>query len=312
MNELLQKLLEAEVLTDETKTELEEAFKAQLDEAIAAAKEDAAADVRAELTEEWIKERDALVEAIDQKVGDFLTDEVAELKEDINRFRDLEAEYAEKLVEAKASMGDELKTDLVELVEKIDAFLEIRLAAEIEELREDIDEVRKNEFGRKIFEAFSDEFLNNHQDEGSAEATLAEVKARLADTESALEEAETKRGDLERRVKLEEILTPLSGRQKEVMEAILKTVDTDDLEKGYKTFIGRVVRETEKVDSEKEDKVLAEDADVDGDDKAKGKKKIVEGNVKTGDTEDVITESEEVDSEKEDKLAHIRKLAGIK
>ena len=219
-----------------------------MEEAITAAKEDAAADVRAELTEEWVKERDSLVEAIDQKVGDFLTDEVAELKDDIDRFRDLEAEFAEKLVEAKAAMGDELKTDLVELVEKIDAFLEIRLAAEIEELREDIDDVRKNEFGRKIFEAFADEFLNNHQDEENAEATLAEVKTRLADTESALEEAESKRGELERAVKLEELLSPLAGRQKEVMEAILKTVDTDDLERGYKTFIGRVVRETEEVD----------------------------------------------------------------
>ncbi len=312
MNELLQKLLEAEVLTDETKTELEEAFKSQLDEAIKSAKEDAAADVRAELTEEWVKERDSLVEAIDQKVGDFLTDEVAELKDDIDRFRDLEAEFAEKLVEAKAAMGDELKTDLVELVEKIDAFLEIRLAAEIEELREDIDDVRKNEFGRKIFEAFADEFLNNHQDEENAEATLAEVKTRLADTESALEEAESKRGELERAVKLEEILSPLAGRQKEVMEAILKTVDTDDLERGYKTFIGRVVRDTEEVDSEKEDKVLAEGADVDGDDKVEDDKEVVvEGDVKTGDTEDVITESEE-NPELDAKLAHIRKLAGIK
>ena len=281
-----------------------------MEEAITAAKEDAAADVRAELTEEWVKERDSLVEAIDQKVGDFLTDEVAELKDDIDRFRDLEAEFAEKLVEAKAAMGDELKTDLVELVEKIDAFLEIRLAAEIEELREDIDDVRKNEFGRKIFEAFADEFLNNHQDEENAEATLAEVKTRLADTESALEEAESKRGELERAVKLEELLSPLAGRQKEVMEAILKTVDTDDLERGYKTFIGRVVRETEEVDSEKEDKVLAEGADVDGDDKVEDKK-IVEGDVKTGDTEDVITESEE-NPELETKLDAIRKLAGRK
>lgn len=308
MNELLQKLLEADVLTDETKKELEEAFTVQLEEAITAAKEDAAADVRAELTEEWIKERDSLVEAIDQKVGDFLTDEVAELKEDINRFRDLEAEYAEKLVEAKASMGDELKTDLVELVEKIDAFLEIRLTAEIEELREDIQEVRKDEFGRKIFEAFKGEFGDSYHDQGSNEATLAEVKSRLTDTESALEESETKRDELERALKLDEILSPLAGRQKEVMEAILKTVDTSDLEKGYKTFIGRVVRETEEVDSEKEDKVLAEGADVDGDDKSDDV--IIEGEVKTGDAEDIITESEDK-PELKSKIAAWQKLAGI-
>ena len=311
MNELLQKLLEADVLNDETKKELEEAFTVQLEEAITAAKEDAAADVRAELTEEWIKERDSLVEAIDQKVGDFLTDEVTELKDDINRFRDLEAEFAEKLVEAKASMGDELKTDLVELVEKIDAFLEIRLTAEIDELREDIQEVRKDEFGRKIFEAFKGEFGDSYHDEGSNEATLAEMKTRLTDTEEALEESETKRDELERALKLDEILSPLAGRQKEVMEAILKTVDTSDLEKGYKTFIGRVVRETEEVDSEKEDKVLAEGADVDGDDDATEKEEIVsEGDVKTGDTEDVITESEE-NPELESQLENWKRLAGI-
>jgi len=313
MNELLQKLLEADVLTDETKKELEEAFTVQLEETITAAKEDAAADVRAELTEQWIKERDSLVEAIDQKVGDFLTDEVKELKEDINRFRDLEAEFAEKLVEAKASMGDELKTDLVELVEKIDAFLEIRLTAEIDELREDILEVKKDEFGRKIFEAFKGEFGDSYHDQGSDEATLAEVKARLTDTESALEESETKRDELERALKLDEILSPLAGRQKEVMEAILKTVDTSDLEKGYKTFIGRVVRETEEVDSEKEDKVLAEGADVDGDDDAteKTEEEIVsEGEVKTGDTEEVITESEE-NPELNAELENWKRLAGI-
>ena len=62
-----------------------------------------------------------------------------------------------------------------------------------------------------------------------------------------------------------------------------------------------------------EDKVLAEGADVDGDDKVEDKKEevIVEGDVKTGDTEDVITESEE-NPELDAKLAHIRKLAGIK
>jgi hypothetical protein len=126
-------------------------------------------------------------------------------------------------------------------------------------------------------------------------------------------------------VKLDEILSPLSGRQKEVMEAILKTVDTDDLERGYKTFIGRVVRETEEVDSEKEDKVLAEGADVekedkvlaegadvDGDDTANDKQEtVVEGEVKTGDTEDVITESEE-NPELQAQLKAIQKLAGIK
>lgn len=319
MDELLQKLLEAEILTEETKTDLEAAFKKQLDEAIDGAKEEAAADVRAELTEQWVAERDTLIEAIDSKVGEFLEAEVEELKEDIERFRDLEAEYAEKLVEAKAAMGDELKADLKDLVEKIDAFLEIRLAAEIEELKEDIAEVRKNEFGRKIFEAFQNEFTSNYADDESVEGTLRETEARLADMQKALQESETKRAELERTAKMDEVLAPLSGRQREVMEAILRNVDTANLEEGYKTFIGRVLREadtTEKpvvesktANSEKEEKVLAES------EKQEAAKAVTEGAVVTGDTEpQIIEESADDEAQKAaeaQRLQYLKRLAGI-
>jgi len=329
MEELLQKLLEADVLSEDTKKELETAFQEKLVEAIESAKEEAAADVRAELTEQWVTERDTLVEAVDSKVSEFLEGEIDELKEDIERFRDLEAEYAEKLVEAKSNMAEELKDDLAELVEKIDAFLEIRLNAEIDELREDLDEVRKNEFGRKIFEAFVEEFMAGYSDEESAETTLRETEMRLADVESALEDSERKRSELERDIKMEAILSPLAGRQREVMEAILRNVDTEQLEEGYKTFIGRVIRETE-ADSEKESKVLAESADDDADDEEdKGgkkkkeksekedeksekddKKKVTEGKIVTGDTEEMIKES--VDPAEAQRLDYLRKLAGIK
>ena len=209
MNELLQKLLEAEVLSEETKTELESAFETKLNEAIEAAKKDAAATVRADLTEQWITERDQLVEAIDSKVSDFLSTEMTELKEDIESFRDLELEYAEKIVEAKASMSDELKTDMTDLVEKIDSFLEIRLNAEIQELHEDIAEVRKNQFGRKIFEAYADEFMADYSDDDSSENTLRETTERLEDVEAQLLESTETLADMTRQLKLDEVLAPL-------------------------------------------------------------------------------------------------------
>lgn len=308
MEELLQKLLEAEILTEDTRKELEDAFKAQLEEATTAAKDETAADVRAELTEQWVTERDNLIEAIDTKVGEMLVQEIAELKEDIESFRDLEAEYAEKLVEAKGEMGDELKGDLKELVEKIDSFLEMRLKSEMSELKEDIAEVRKNDFGRRIFEAVEAEFNDNHADKASAAKSLRETKARLADTETALEESESKLAAMQRTQKLDEVLSPLAGQQRDVMEAILKTVPTDKLEEGYKTFIGRVIRESEEdVKSEKEDKVLAEDTLEDGKDDAK---KLDEGVVVTGDETVTLEESEEVKVES-DSAARLRKLAGI-
>jgi hypothetical protein len=311
MDELLKKLLAAEVLTEDTKVELEAAIKKQLDEAMDSARQQATVEVTAQLEEQWIQEREILIEALDTKVSEVLTDELSELREDIERFRDLEAEFAEKLVEAKSEMADALKGDIDTLVEKLDKFLEIRLTSEVEELREDIEVVRKNEFGKKVFEAFVSEFKNHYELDDST-SKLDEAEARLQDALTALEETEKKLAKMERSKKLEQVLSPLSGRTREVMEAILKNVDTNMIEEAYKTYIGRVVKETSSKDevkegktSEKETKVLAE-----------GVKQIKSGVVKTGDTKEQLDESAKLDQESkpgitDDEKARLRRLAGI-
>lgn len=264
MDELLQKLLESEILTEDTKKQLDAAIKTKLNEAKVAAKLEVEKEVRAQLAEQWVEERDRLVEAIDSKVSDFLVSEVAELKGDIERFRDLEAEYAEKVVENKRQLSEQLKKDMGELVDKLDNFLEIRLNAEINELKEDINVVRKQSFGKKLFEAFAEEFKSNYNDEDSAVASLRETEKKLSETLKVLSTKEKRLADLERSNKLREVLAPLTGRSREIMSAILKNTSTGQLEEGYKTFIGRVLKETvdttpsKKSGSEKEGKVLAE------------------------------------------------------
>ena len=112
---------------------------------------------------------------------------------------------------------------------------------------------------------------------------------------------------------MESVLAPLTGQQRDIMEAILCKVDTNNLEEGYKTFIGRVLREaahtdtiTEANNSEKEDKVLAEKKE------GQRKKVLEEGKKLTGDADEMITESSESDkAAAAQRVAHIKKLAGI-
>lgn len=311
MDELLKKLLAADILTEDTKAELEGAFNAQLNETLETARAAATATVTAELNEQWITERETLIEALDAKVTEALTTELDELREDIERFRDLETEYAEKLVEAKGEMAHVLKSDIAQLIEKLDAFLEVRLSAELDELREDFEVVKQNEFGKNIFEAFVTEFRKHYAGDDSTEATLVETENRLEDALTALEESEKRTAKLERTMKMEKVLTPLTGRTKEVMEAILKNVDTALLEDAYKTYVGRVLKETtEDETSEKEGKVLAEGIT----------KKVVTGKVKKGNNEDqLITESaldqKDVENQRttitESEKQHLRRIAGI-
>lgn len=316
MDELLKKLLSNEVLTEETKKELEGAFKQRIDEEITRARNDAKAEVTAELNEKWISERDTLIEALDAKVSEVLSDELKELREDIERFRDLEAEHAEKLVEAKSEMAGGLKKDMDALIEKLDKFLEVRLNKELTELREDIEEQRKKKFGQRVFEAFVDEFKKYYAADDSVEGKLNETESRLGDALEALEQSEQKVAQLERSKKMEEVLKPLSGRAKEVMEAVLKSVDTLMLEDAYTTYVGRVLKDVDtsvkatdtKKTSEKETPVLAEE-EKKGDNKPSGI-------VKTGDDTQRLTEGDKLDREggkiSDEVRAKLRTLAGIK
>ena len=306
MKEMLQKLLEAEILTPETQAELLEAFDSQLAEAKEAAEAEVAADVRAELTEAFVTEKERLVEAVDAKLREMFTREVEELREDFENFRDLEAEYAEKIVEAKAAMADELQGDMGQLVDKIDSFMEIKLNEEIEELREDISQARKQEFGRRIFEAVSAEYMSQFHNEDDSETNFADLEARLEQTQNALEESEVKHAELERIIKLDTILAPLSGTQREVMEQVLQTVATHKLEEGYKTFLPRIIRETK--ESEKEDDtVLSESAQVNE------STDTSEVSIVTGDVDNTIVENEVVNESVVDdsELKRMLRLAGL-
>lgn len=312
MHELLKKLLEANILTEETKKEIEAAVTAKINEATEIAKEAARVEVTAELNEQWISERETLVEALDTKMTEGLAAELEEMRESIESFRDLEAEMAEKLVEARAEMAVALKADIATLVEKLNSFMEIRLAAELEEFSEDLEQVKRNEFGKKVYEAFATTYQQFHASDDSLEGRLNESEQRLADTLEALEASEAKASKLNRSIKLEKVLAPLTGRTKEVMEAILKNVDTPQLESAYSTYIGRVLKETSQKEastSEKENTVLAE-----GD---KGNKEV-KGTIKDGNNKDLLkeeTQSMANDDKKstlsESVVARYRRLGGI-
>ncbi len=303
MKELLKKLVESEILTEETKKELEEAINTYLEEAKNELRKEIDAEVRAELTEKWVEEREALVEALDSKVGELLEKELKELRDDVERYRDLEVEYAKKLNEEKKNLANAVKNDLKELVEKLDSFLEYRIAAEFEELREDLEEQKKVEFGRKIFEAFVDEYLNHYYDGSSTVEQLRELSEQVETLQTRLATVEREKALLERKAKLDELLEPLNEHQREVMKVILKNVETERLEEAYNKFVGRVLAET-KEHSEEEGTVLTE-----AEGNAEKTVDLSSASVRTGDSEPLFKHEEKQINES---LEQLKKLAGIK
>ena len=97
MDEILQKLLSSELLSEDAKAEISSQWTAAVETYKQTVREEVTGEVRAEIAEMWATEKDALVEKVDSFVAGKLAEEIEELKADIERFRVLEAEYAEKI-----------------------------------------------------------------------------------------------------------------------------------------------------------------------------------------------------------------------
>lgn len=264
MDELLKKLLETDLLNDTTKAELTEQVQsfiaAKIDEERQLVEQAVRDEVTQSLSEQWVQERESLIEALDAKTDEILKAELAELHEDISNFRDLEVEFAGRLVEEKQALAQTLQSNITQLAEMMDQFIFDKLNAEMDELKEDITESKKVAFGRKVFETFAREYQMSFVSQSDVEKQLAESKVALAATKGKLQESHKALDTIVREKKLTDLLSTISaGRSRSVMETILKTVPTEKLDEAYSRFIDRALKESVNPTA-KETKVLAEGA----------------------------------------------------
>jgi hypothetical protein len=288
MDEILKQLVNSELLSEEAKAQISEQLTNLTEQYRKEIREQVEMEVRAEINEQWQAECEALVTSVDNFVTKALTEELTELKSSIESFRDLEAEYAEKIVEEKHNLKATLDEQIDQLVDKIDAFFEVRLAEEMEELKEDIQVVKENEFGRKLYETFATEFSKSFVDQDSVHAQLSVTQDKLSDAKKIIEQLEETQAKALRESKMDKILSPLSGKKKEQMAFVLANVETTRLEEAYNIFINRILKED-----------AHQSAPV-----------ITEAVVVTGDAPVVVVPVQTQNSNTE-KYAQLRKLAGI-
>jgi hypothetical protein len=313
MDEILNKLVESEILTDETKNALVESVKGIVEEAKQQAIEEGRAqgeaDAKAAFAVKYMEDKEALIESVDTLVRELLTAEIEELREDIERFRDLEAEAAASLATEKAKLAENVKSQMAELVETLDGFLEARLTEEFNELRESIEDVRRVEFGRKMFETFETIFKDRYFDASGVGAQIEAVNAQLAEAQSKLAEAQTRLDEQSRELKMSKVLESLTGQPREIMEALLESIPTEKLDEAYERYIPRVLHESTKSESKQKESVVPAPVLAEGKDEAV----VVETVVVTGDTETVIEEGSKVDAVaiKPETANMLKRLAGI-
>jgi len=183
-----------------------------------------------------------------------------QLSEEIAEF------HADKkaLVEQRIKLAQEGKKKLSEAQTKfisrataaVDKTLNEVIKSELVQWRDDIKVARQNNFGRRIFEAVSAEYMASYLSEGSEvkklgrqlqeqKATLEKAKAIIDEqkklVESAKASAASANDRLQRAETLKELLAPLARDKKSVMEDMLKDIKTQNLKEAFARYLPAVV-----------------------------------------------------------------------
>ncbi len=210
----------------------------------------------AEELAEFAKERKVQTNHI-KKLEKFV---MSSLAEEINEFADDKKQLRESRVklitEAKKELNSLKKKFIARSGKAVSEIVSKTLNHELSQLHEDIKIARKNNFGRKIFEAFASEFTNSYLNENaetkSLKSTIKKFEKRLAEAKrvinhknSVLESVKKDVKKLQDRTQREkivsELLSPLAIDKKNVMGQLLESVQTSQLRAAFDKYLPAVL-----------------------------------------------------------------------
>jgi hypothetical protein len=198
-----------------------------------------------QMAEKFITLEQFVVEALAQEIAEFHTDkqEIAETKVRLVR-------------EGREAFGKVKEQFIKRAAGLVESAVEQTLTKEIGQLKEDIEAARRNDFGRKLFEAFANEYQTSYLSERSETSKLLKVidlkELEVAQAKHAVVEAKQLAESKEQQIKalvesrerqevMSELLAPLARDQKAIMTELLESVQTPKLRNSFEKYLPAVV-----------------------------------------------------------------------
>ena len=185
------------------------------------------------------------------------------IKEELQEFhgeRQALIETRVKLVaEGRRKINEAQKAWVKKTSECAAKFIQESTQEEFNQLRTQLQEAKKNMFGRKIFEAFANEYMTTQFNENAQlkkiQYKLNESSAEIMDLRNRLVESNTSIKEKERSIKIMEdkhnrakilssLTKPLNANQKSVMEGLLEKTPTEKLTEDFNKYLKPVLNES--------------------------------------------------------------------
>ena len=237
----------------------------------------------------------------------FVVRQLAEEIQEFSQDKRLLAETRVRLISEAKTKLDKIKSNFITHGSRLVAeTVEKGLRGEITQLKEDIQLARENMFGRKLFEAFANEFAVTHLNENREirklrqaievrEQQLAESRQSIEKQQKLMESKEREmriiKESAERRDVMADLLKPLNKEKAAVMSQLLESVQTDKLKSAFEKYLPAVLN-NQAVSTHKSSRVITESRSV-----------------ATGDKSATQTA---VDQDPNNNVVEIKRLAGLK
>jgi len=185
---------------------------------------------------------------------------ITRLAKEISEFSQDKKEVVEtkvKLVKEAKVQLDAVKAQFVKRSAKmVEDIVTKTITNEMKQLKEDISSARRNDFGRRIFEAFASEYTHSYLNEKSdvvkllkvlekRDRQLAETQAKISEKAKLVESKEreiSKMRDLTARKEIvSELLAPLGKDKRAVMNELLESVQTSKLRTAFDKYLPAVM-----------------------------------------------------------------------
>lgn len=274
----LTELFESQVLNEDTKTAIQEAFEAKLNEA----REEIRLEEEAKATKKLVSNNKKLYETIKELVGE----EFKELKEDVHQAKKDNIKNVKRFETFKEEYKKQLNQAVMETIKTL-------VEGEINELRVDLKKAAKNDLGMKVMEQFSALYR-----EQFAASDFKELNESLKEANEKLRVLSEQVEASQRKEKISSLLENLTGATREAMEVILENTSTDLLDKKFEEALPIVTDE----EGKKEEEETEEDEEKKIEEAVKNGKVVLEGKDEGKDEKSLLTEQEK---------EALRKLSGI-
>ena len=197
------------------------------------------------MAENFTKLEDFVVDALSKEIAEFNED-----KQDV-------AETKVRLIREAKAHFEKIRTKFItKSAEAVTTIVEKTLKNEISQLREDIDAARKNDFGRRLYESYAQEYSQSFLNEKGETAKLLKVvdttKLQAEEAKKNAEEMKAKveakeaeivslKESAEREAVINDLIKPLNTEQKDIMTNLLESVETGKLEKQFEKYMPAVI-----------------------------------------------------------------------